>query len=199
MRNQHFFLALFIAATCFCSEASLLAQTANVHPAFTMRLRTTSRNPDGSAALADEVRYFSAYGHMHLMRKSGNGKIDEWFHLTGQGRFVVNRKDRTLVHEAPEGRRCEVPTAQSLRTSPQFLRQETMLGMTVYVHRFVDPQDGLPLRDVYHAPEVGCVALKMVHYKDGIMERVTEAVSVDFGEPDAGLFALPNYALVGAR
>ena len=198
MRSRHAFFALFIVTICLSCEPTLLAQSASVHPAFTMRLRTTSRNPDGSASLADEVRYFSASGHIHMMRRSGNGKVDEWFHLTGQGRFVVNRDDRTLVKEAPDGPRCVVTTAQSLRSSPNFLRQETVLGIEAYVHRFVDPEGRLPLRDVYYAPEVGCVALKMVHYKDGIMERVTEAVSIDFGEPDAALFTLPNYTRVGA-
>ena len=134
-----------------------------------------------------------------MMRKSANGKIDEWFHLTGQGRFVVDRSSNRLVKEAPDGPRCRIPTAQDLKSSPNFLRQEEVLGITAYVHRFVDPQDGLPMRDVYYAPEVGCQALKMIHYKEGVMERVTEAVSIDFGEPDASRFVLPNYPLTDAR
>ncbi len=73
-----------------------------------------------------------------------------------------------------------------------------MFGITAYIHRFVDRNDGLPLRDVYYAPEIGCQALKMIHYEEGIVERITEAVSIDFGEPDASRFILPNYPLVDA-
>jgi len=50
--------------------------------------------------------------------------------------------------------------------------------------------------DAYYAVELGNVPLKVVEYDYGKPTVINEPVSITFGEPNAALHKLPEYARV---
>lgn len=174
-----------------------LVAAAKANSAFTLHSQVTRLNPqDGSAVVSQEVRYVSANGDFHAIHTEADGKVRESFFERGRGFFTVNPKDKLLSQNknvSPAGVNARSQTAEELRANPQFIRMDKVLGYTAYVHRVMDEATGLPSTDAYFAPQFGSTPLKLEIYSGGQVVYVTEAVRVQWGEPDAALLKGPDY------
>lgn len=166
-------------------------------PAFTLKSRVTLQMRDGSSVVLDEVRYVSAGGGFRVVRTGEDGKVtEEKVFEPGRGFFKVEHdfellvKSKHVPEEMPDG---PGPTAEQLRASPRFLRTESVLGRTAYVHRVPDEKTGEPAADYYYAPELGRVPLKTVLYRAGQPFSVSEPYELSFGEPEAAQLKPPGY------
>lgn len=178
-------------------HVSALAQEAK-QPAFTLRSRVTTNMNDGKKEELKEVRYVSSSGNFRIVNTQEDGSVSsfERVYEHGRGFFSVHHGLKFMVKNpinSPETATTTPPTTEQLRASPNFIRTEEVLGRTTYVHRIKDEKTGEPQADYYLTPELGRVPLKTVEYEKGKVFRVTEPISVAFGEPDAAQVKLPEY------
>ena len=179
----------------------------HAQPAFTVVSRVTQFNPsDPSKQLhAEETHYVFSDGSYRVIF---NGEPDaqgiaphrEYFFKYGEGFFEVDFKKKQLVKDArmsPNARGQAPATPESLRSDPQFVRTETLLGMTAYVMRITDDQTGQPLTDLFYAVETGGNnPLKEIDYgRNGRIATTVEPLSIAFGEPNASLRNGPDYPI----
>lgn len=157
------------------------------HPAFTLTNRVTHINPnDGSRHVGQEVRYSSSDGSFRVVYRDSEGSFKEYFFRRGVGFFNVRHDSRTLERRpemSPNARSTPPPTAEELRSHPQFLRIETLLGLTSYVHRIMDTTTGQPVSDVYYTVELGRTPFKRIIYSNGQPILITEPINIIFAEP----------------
>lgn len=165
-------------------------------PAFTLRSRVTVIR-DGGKEVSNEVRYVSSNGDFRVVRTHDNGSsMGEWVYVKGRGLLLVNHYFRMLrkwTEPLPDATDAPAPTAEQLQASPNFVRAETVLGRTTYLHRVTDERTGQPLYDYYFTPELGRTPLKSVEYRDGKVLEVVEPLSVKFGEPQPAEVRAPDY------
>ena len=116
--------------------------------------------------------------------------------LLGRGVFRVEKKRGRLVYlsDMPSGR----VTESTLRNSPTFLREDSVLGYKTIVQRFPD-KDGVTYTEIHFAPMLRGLPIKtVVASSDGV--HVIEAIRIEIGEPHedilAGTLGLPtDYSL----
>ena len=197
----------FIAHTP--TSARAMPQQAR-HPAFTLVSRVTTHPAGDDKEVVEQTLYVSSDGSTRLIRKEEDGSLlSDSIYESGRGSFHVNHDGRRLHKRygvPPEASAGPLPTAESLRADPNFVRTEQLLGYTAYVIREVVGGVGSgtgrapeEMRfESYYAPELGKTPLKVVHYRGGQVFSATEPVSVTFGEPDASLFKAPDYEVVPA-
>ena len=175
------------------------------HLPLTLVSRVTVTRPDGSREVTEGVRHVSSDGSVRRIRKNEDGSVtSDYVFEKGRGGFFIRHDEKKLVKSwttPPEAIDVPLPTAESIRKNPSFLRTETVLGYTAYVVRDLgsgigsgggSPSDALHA-ELYFAPELGKTPLKEVHYRDGKVVTVYEPLKVTFGEPDAALMKAPEY------
>lgn len=142
------------------------AQDNQPYAAFTLHSRITLYAPDGSPlSISEKVLYVGSSGYSRVVRTETDGKVKELFNRPAPSR-----------------------SAKELRSHPLFVRTEEILGITAYVHRILNKDNGELQAETYYAPEAGAIPLKTVLYADGGKARlVDEPISINFGEPDAAL------------
>lgn len=204
------FLTLLALVTVALPPATARARQESKHPAFTLVSRATTHSADGEKQVVEETLYVSSNGSTRLIRKKENGSLySDVIHESGRGSFNINHTGRRLHKRygvPPEASAAPLPTAESLRADPHFVRTEQLLGYTAYVIREVVGGVGSGTGrapeemsfESYYAPEFGKSPLKVVHYRGERVVSVTEPVSVVLGEPDASLFRAPDYEVVAA-
>lgn len=194
-------ILLVISAMALAGGAGVLAKRSIAtgsagRPAFTLHSRVIHTNPfNGNQDIEEQTTYASSDGSYRVIQVSAEGR-KEYLFKRGLGYFRIDHKDKKLVRNnkmSPDARSGSLPTADQLRSSPQFLRTETVLGLTAYVHRIVNSATRQPLSDVYYVVELGTTPIKMVDYDDGKVSLIVEPVSITLGEPDTSLFKVPNY------
>lgn len=135
-----------------------------------------------------------------MVFKGEPGVTRDYFFKRGLGFFEVDLKQKRLVRNSkmsPDAGGRRPPTAEELRSDPQFLRTEELLGLTAYVMRLADEQTGKPVADLFFAVETGRTPLKTIDY-DGSGNPVTadEPIRITFGEPPGSLLKVPDYPIV---
>ena|SRR2546423_1555228 len=185
--------------------APVLGHAQATHPAFTLVSRLTVTRPDGKKEVYEETRYVSSNGSVRAISKKADGSVSsDYVYERGRGGFFVKHGDKKLVktwQTPPEASDAPLPTAESLRADPDFLRTEQVLGYTAYVILKVGSGAGgrkdwpayVPRDEIYYAPELGKTPLKEVHYEQGKVARVSAPMNVVFGEPDAAVMKAPDY------
>lgn len=203
-------LTLLALLTVALPPATARARQEPKHPALTLVSRVTTHSAGGEKQVLLETLYVSSDGSTRVISKKEDGSLySDAIHESGRGSFDINHAGRRLRkrHAVPaEASAAPLPTAESLRADPNFLRTEQLLGHTAYVIRTTVGGVGSGAGrapdemsfESYHAPEFGKTPLKVVHYRGGQVVSVTEPVSVVPGEPDASLFKAPDYEVVAA-
>jgi len=210
MTKKRILLVLAIAVLAVGVGAATRGQLMRrpTQPTFTLISRVTHFNPsDPSQQLhGEEMRYVFSDGSYRVVfagepDTKGVAPQREYFFKYGAGFFEVDFKKKQLVRDtrmSPNARGHAPATPESLRSDPQFIRTETLLGMTAYVMRITDEQTGAPTTDLYFAVETGAnTPLKEIDYgRNGIVITTVEPVSIVFGEPQSSLRNGPDYPIV---
>lgn len=171
-------------------------------PAFTLISRVTHTNPNnpGQQLQGEETRYAFSDGSYRVVSRGGAGATQEYFFKHGAGFFEVDLKQKQLVRNgkmSPDAGGRRPPTAEELRSDPQFLRTEEVVGLTAYVMRITDEQTALPITDLYFAVETGRTPIKTIDYgRNGTPVTTVEPVRVIFGEPSRSMLNVPDYPVV---
>jgi len=179
-------------------------------PAFTLISRVTHFNPTnaGQQLHGEETTYVFSDGSYRVVF---DGEPDaksvaprrEYFFKYGAGFFEVDSKQKQLIRNSkmsPNARGRRPLTAEELRSDPQFIRTETLLGMTAYVMRITDEQTGLPTTDLFYAVETGNTPLKTIDYgRNGIVVTIGEPISIVFGEPNSSQRDGPDYPIIDEK
>lgn len=200
-------VVLLIAVMALATVAGVAARSQfrerrHSQPAFTLISRVTHINPDnpGQQLQGEEVRHAFSDGSYHVISKGGAGATQEYFFKHGAGFFEVDTKQKRLVRNprmSPDAGGHRPPTAEELRSDPQFIRTEEVSGLTAYVMRIADEQTGQPLTDLYFAVETGRTPIKTVDYgRDGAPVTAVEPVRLIFGEPSRSMLNVPDYPTV---
>jgi len=179
-------------------------------PAFTLISRVTHFNPTnaGQQLHGEETRYVFSDGSYRVVfggepDAKGVAPQREYFFKYGAGFFEVDSKQKQLIRNSkmsPNARGRRPLTAEELRSDPQFIRTETLLGMTAYVMRITDEQTGLPTTDLFYAVETGNTPLKTIDYgRNGIVVTIAEPISVVFGEPNSSQREGPDYPIIDEK
>jgi TonB family protein len=191
------FLAIVALAVVAPLHAPATARQESRQPAFTLRSRVTVTRDDGGRVVLNEVRYVSSNGDFRVVRTQDNGSsAGEWVYVKGRGLLLVNHYFRMLrkwKEPLPDATDAPPPTAEQLQASPNFVRTETVLERTTYLHRVTDERTGQQRYDYYFTPELGKTPLKSIEYRDGKVLEVVEPVSVAFGEPEPAAVRAPDY------
>ena len=170
-----------------------LGQSRQGYAAFTLVTQVTDYDPQGNAtAVATETRYFSSSGDWRWMGTHVKGRVRETVFIQRRGVFFADHRNKQLVKLND----CMIAncwphhiTAQTLRSDPEFLRTEQLLGIVAYIHK--NASGDL----TYFAPQLGDIPFKRITFLRGY-KRVEEPVSLTFGEPDAAQVRDPSYQLV---
>jgi TonB family protein len=155
------------------------AQNNQSYPAFTLHSRVTLYAPNGSSlSVSEKVFYAGSSGYSRVVQTETDGKVKQSFN-----------------------RPAPPPSGKQLRSAPQFVRTEEILGITAYVHRILNKNNGELQAEKYYAPETGAIPLKTILYGEGGKARlVDEPVSISFGEPDAALLKeQEGRAMIGTK
>jgi len=179
----------------------------HTQPAFTLVSRVTHFNPsDPSQQLhGEETCYVFSDGSYRVVfdgepDAKGVAPQREYFFKYGAGFFEVDFKKKQLVRDtrmSPNARGHAPATAEALRSDSQFIRTETLLGMTAYVMRITDEQTGQPTTDLFYAVETGNNPIKTIDYgRNGIVVTIVEPLTIVFGEPHSSLRDTPDYPIV---
>lgn len=178
-----------MAATAGVAARMRFNTSSSARPAFTLVSRVTYLNLwDNGEAISQETRDVSSNGSFRAVRVDPNGVPREYFFEFGRGHFSVNHQRGLLFQDrkvSPAGPTGPPLTAEQLRSSPQLVRTEQLMGLTAYMLRVMEVDTGLPSVDVYRTVEVGSTPLKVVNYSDGKVSIIMEPVSITWGEPDS--------------
>jgi hypothetical protein len=210
MTNKRILLVLVLTVLAVGIGAATRGQLTGrgAQPAFTLISRVTHFSPsDTSQQLhGEETRYVFSDGSYRVVfdgepDTKGVAPHREYFFKYGAGFFEVDFKKKQLVRDArmSQNARGHAPaTAEALRSDPQFIRTETLFGMTAYVMRITNEQTGLPTTDLYFAVETGANnPLKEIDYgRNGRVVTIVEPLSIVFGEPNSSLRNGPDYPVV---
>lgn len=198
-----FVLALVIAAgtgavvkSVFTAPVTAQADAhPKTYPAFTLQSRIIHINPTNNSQYVEKkTRYVSANGSWRVVITNEDGKTMQQFFERGRGFFKVDERNKKLKKNNLASTEPAAPqTAEQLRSSPQFLRTEEVLGFTTYILRVTDQATGKPMTDLYYAVQLGGIPLKVINYDYGKQTLVDEAVSITFGEPNSSLTKGPDY------
>ena len=131
-------------------------------------------------------------------RKHDGDHIYGSMRVKGMGFFIIDesgqwiRKDDRVRSDLS----VTVPTLKELRSRPDYVKDDTLLGATAVMSRDVNPGSGKPIIELWRAPDtIGFWTLKMISYDENTGEEDLriEPISIDFAEPDRALLTLPNY------
>lgn len=186
------FLGIAVASTVFYLGANEAA-SAGPPPdrvGYTISWRATVRSDDGSTIEAfTQTRYVSADDSWRNVKTFSNDSTQESYASIGQGVFLVDDDERALVRIGSYHRS---PNAESIRSSPKYIRTEKVLGYEAYVLRQEGP--GLTA-EIYYAPALNVDVIKQVVTKPG-STMTLEPVSISLGEPLAESLAHRTYPVV---
>jgi hypothetical protein len=158
-------------------------------PAYTVVWQATDYHSDGKVELRyTETRYVSATGNWRGVRQYPNGKSDETFGEIGRGVFVHRGKKLHFLSEYAAPR--QLLSEAQLRTSPNYLRTDTVLGYdAIVVSSGNRPRT---CSEFYKVPAFGGEVIKtvMCHNEEGD-KTVLEPISIVLGEPDASFLKRP--------
>ena len=89
----------------------------------------------------------------------------------------------------------EYYSTRFLKTSPEFVREEMVMGYKTYVLRSGPHADG-SYTDRYFSPKIGSPQIKTVDYRPDEGMRVIESVSITIGEPPDDLVTAPQKPII---
>jgi hypothetical protein len=166
------------------------------HPAFTLYSSLTYYDTAGKILQKEQrARAVCSTGKWRVVTTKSDGTAGlEFFFEPGRGFFTVNRKNNTLKQDTSASTSlAPARTVEELRSDPNFLRIEYVLGMKAYVIRVMESGTTLPSMDVFYAEELGGSPLKVINYNNGQPSLVNEPIDVKFGEPDLSRCSGPDY------
>jgi hypothetical protein len=169
-------------------------------PPFTMQSTQTSYNigGDGPYLNATRVRYQKSDGSWkesatYYNRDGSARSSTTTLGITGLGVFEINNNSKTLTFLGPKKHSMHVEDEKSLRSDPEYVRDDLVLGFKVMVQHSLSGSD---FDDVYRAPELGGAIVKIVSGSvTGKGYTVIEPKTIERGEPSES-FAVPDYPFV---
>ncbi len=115
------------------------------------------------------------------------------FGQAGRGVFRVDEKSKTSTFLSPMPAKKPIFTEDILRSDPNFVREEIVLGYKTFVSRLPD-DDSSDYTELYRAIDFQGLAIKMVDVSSG-GTNVLEPTKIEIGEPDAKIFEAPDYPI----
>lgn len=157
---------------------------------------TVTNVQNGAEPVVSEIQ-------IHTVKSTGDYKFTSYDVKTGATRNLIAAGDSVYEIKADgirysgiawtEEMREKMRSSQFLRSSPQFVREETVAGMRTFVLRGEGSGDWI---EKYYAPETGGTALKTVMNTNNGGYRITEAINVQFRDVSDDEVALPNLPIV---
>ena len=127
-------------------------------------------------------------------KNDATGAIRTGFSEINRGAFGVDERTRTLTFLS-EFQKPVFPTEATFRKNPGFIREDNILGYRVLVTRANhDPGN---YTELYQAPDLQWMPLKMIHVSEDGMMNVIEAKEVRLGEAARASLAYtpPDYPI----
>jgi hypothetical protein len=180
--NMKMIRVLSVSIVACCLTAATLAfvsKDGKQYPARSFRLiaTETAYSTDGKARLLNvRVRW---------VKVDGQWKEQAFLAKSGAVRTEVHRQDGHFITDTKGGQQAiakfygpppEFRSPEFLMKHPEFVREESLLGRTTYVHRWESESEYI---EQYYSPEVGHIPLKVVMgHSNG--KTVIETVQLDF-------------------
>jgi hypothetical protein len=194
-------IVLFTAVILLVAVAGVTARLATQnlgysHPSFTLH----SQIYHHGQLTGEETLSFFRSGDFREQKRDGD-HVYGTARIRGVGFFVIDdsrqwiRKDARVNFEKV----LTVPSLEQLRQSPNYVKDDTVLGIPAVMLRQGDANTGRPVAEWWFAPTVtGSAMIKRISYEIDTGEELTrhEPVSIDHTEPDPSLLKLPNYRVI---
>lgn len=180
MSKKILLIVLFGSILATVGVKAMIGQRTPRHAPYTIVWQSIVQETNGRTEQEyTETRYVSSNGNWRAIREFPGGRQEEAFAEVGRGVFEL-RPDQQKMHFLSEHAVANFDP-EKLRQSSQYVRTETVLGMTAYVQRL--QRDEVTL-DIYRAPALNGDMIKYVETKNGA-STVFEPVSITLGEPGA--------------
>jgi len=156
----------------------------------------TTTNDGDKRLVAIKIRYQKSTGDWKLVTTYYNpdGTIannDTGFGQIGKGVFRVDDKQKALDILSPmDSGSSSRLSAQTLQNSPDFLKEDNILGYKTFVHH-IKGGDGGGYEEIYYAPDLQGLPIKHVFVSEA-GEEVIEPIIIEKGEPSESVFKLPT-------
>jgi hypothetical protein len=110
------------------------------------------------------------------------------------GVLGADNERKVLVFMSPKDHQFHNPSLEEAKQSLTYLREDTVLGYPVYVEGVpASPKDPMSI-ETYSAPALQGQIIKEV-YASPKATNAVEVTRIDFREPDASEFVLPDYPI----
>lgn len=200
-KKSSLFALFVILAAVFCAYAVQTAVTQRIR-GVTIQYVQYELSADGTRTeLGTETAYVSANGSWRTERRSRNGHVEQVLltDISRAGVFLINGGSREAVKvDTFTPRTTPHTNAAGYRSHSNFIGEEVVLGFTAFVQRIISAEGRVEAEYAF-VPEFDTRTVKAVHYRSDGSRRILEAVSINFGEPDARLFQVPaNMPIVEA-
>jgi len=193
-KKSSLFALFVILAAVFCAYAVQTAITQRI-TGVTIQYVQYELSADGTRTeLGTETAYVSANGSWRTERRSLNGHVEQVFFtdISRAGVFMINGGSReALKLDTFTPKTTPHSNAAGYRNHPNFIGEEVVQGFTAFVQRIISPEGRVEAEYAF-VPEFDTRAVKELHYRTDGGRRILEAVSINFGEPDARLFQVPS-------
>jgi hypothetical protein len=192
-------LCATLAVACVCAglAARTVRRQVGVAVPLTIHWQATEYDDHGNAIQTfTEQRDISADGRWLDRKTFNDGTHQAQYAEPSSGVFALARNARVRVGDAEP---AQVMTEARLRDSPQFNRDDVVLGIPCIVLRFEKHlPEGTMTDDTWYAPTLGGAFVKKVITEPG-MVFVLEPVSITLGEPNPRVFDVPETPVVTPR
>lgn len=187
MKRKYFVIVLLMAAAGVAGVAARAGvnylSERGTRSGYTVVWQVTNYDENGEAVpYRTETRYVSANGNWRAVERYADGRTEEMFAEVGRGVFLARGDKMHFLSDYPE-----VPAVSDrrLRNSRDYLRTETVLGLTAHVSKVGNADAPPDWMEFYRAPALGGDYIKVVE-RDPQTHRlvhVTEPISITPGEP----------------
>ncbi len=194
-------VAVFMAGLVGAGSAYTVKRAQGEHPAVGFYMASTQVfTPSGGqpSLHATIERYQKADGSFKSVttyyKPDGTvTRVDTGFGQVGRGVFQVDEKKQSLNFLSPMRDSAHVRTEAMMRQDPHVVRDETVAGYKTIVVRLPDSDGSGGYTELYEAPALQGVDIKMVFVSESGV-TVIEPTKIVRGEPDAAVFeATPAY------
>lgn len=194
-------IVLFAAVSLLVVVAGVTARLATQnlgysHPSFTLQSQLYRHGQ----LTGKETLSFFPNGDFREQKRDGD-HVYGTARIRGVGFFVIDDSQQWIRKDARVNFQevLRVPSLEQLRQSPNYVKDDTVLGFPAVMLRQVNAETGKPVAEWWFAPAVtGSAMIKRISYDLETGEELTrtEPVSIDYGQPDQSLLKLPNYRVI---
>ncbi|HEX8070072.1 MAG TPA: hypothetical protein VF546_08990 [Pyrinomonadaceae bacterium] len=175
-------------------SAFALTKARPTYTAATIERRITERTADGKTTeVATETEYRDALGNWRVVRRLANGHQLQFGADTAGGQWL-SKDDKRYVRTGDYAVTDDWTAAAALRKTAGFVRDDTILGQPAVVLHPLGAGGAIDGNtEVWVAPALGRVTLRMITTMSNGGQQVIEPTSITVGEPLNGAARLPAH------